>query len=95
MHFKDSKGNLLKTVEANEGDDILAIAHEYDIDLEGATAFSFQGFDPFPDIAVSLLLAAHDPFPFLWTFTNPHASYLPFSYFKVLVKHLLPAPHVM
>ncbi|TBU21909.1 2Fe-2S ferredoxin-type domain-containing protein [Dichomitus squalens] len=36
VHFKDSKGNHLKTVEANEGDDILAIAHEYDIDLEGA-----------------------------------------------------------
>ncbi|KAL0059666.1 mitochondrial matrix iron-sulfur protein [Marasmius tenuissimus] len=36
MHFKDSKGNLIKTVEVNEGDDILAIAHEYDIDLEGA-----------------------------------------------------------
>lgn len=36
IHFKDSKGNLLKTVEANEGDNILDIAHEYDIDLEGA-----------------------------------------------------------
>ncbi|KAI0735593.1 2Fe-2S ferredoxin-type domain-containing protein [Earliella scabrosa] len=36
VHFKDSKGQLLKTVEANEGDDILSIAHEYDIDLEGA-----------------------------------------------------------
>ncbi|KIY52187.1 ferredoxin [Fistulina hepatica ATCC 64428] len=36
LHFKDSKGNLLKTVEANEGDDILSIAHEHDIDLEGA-----------------------------------------------------------
>ncbi|KAI0757412.1 ferredoxin [Daedaleopsis nitida] len=36
VHFKDSKGNLLKTVEANEGDDILSIAHEYDVDLEGA-----------------------------------------------------------
>lgn len=35
VHFKDSKGNLIKTVEANEGDDLLAIAHEYDIDLEG------------------------------------------------------------
>ncbi|KAL5520637.1 YAH1 [Sanghuangporus sanghuang] len=34
--FKDSKGTILKTVEANEGDDILSIAHEYDIDLEGA-----------------------------------------------------------
>ncbi|KAJ3841967.1 ferredoxin [Lentinula raphanica] len=36
VNFKDSKGNLLKTVEANEGDDILSIAHEHDIDLEGA-----------------------------------------------------------
>ncbi|GAW09969.1 ferredoxin [Lentinula edodes] len=36
VNFKDSKGNLIKTVEANEGDDILGIAHEYDIDLEGA-----------------------------------------------------------
>ncbi|KAL9708732.1 mitochondrial matrix iron-sulfur protein [Leucoagaricus gongylophorus] len=36
VHFKDSKGNFLKTVEANEGDDLLGIAHEYDIDLEGA-----------------------------------------------------------
>lgn len=35
MNFKDSKGNLIKTVEASEGDDILGIAHEYDIDLEG------------------------------------------------------------
>ncbi|KAF9036334.1 2Fe-2S ferredoxin-type domain-containing protein [Panaeolus papilionaceus] len=36
VHFKDSNDKLIKTVEANEGDDILAIAHEYDIDLEGA-----------------------------------------------------------
>ncbi|KAH9886316.1 2Fe-2S ferredoxin-type domain-containing protein [Cubamyces lactineus] len=36
VHFKDHKGNLIKTVEANEGDDLLSIAHEYDIDLEGA-----------------------------------------------------------
>lgn len=35
VHFKDSKGTHIKTVEANEGDDILSIAHEYDIDLEG------------------------------------------------------------
>lgn len=35
MHFKDSKGALVKTVEGNDGDDILSIAHEYDIDLEG------------------------------------------------------------
>jgi len=36
VHFKDSKGNPIKTVECNEGDDILSIAHTYDIDLEGA-----------------------------------------------------------
>ncbi|TFY63745.1 hypothetical protein EVG20_g6188 [Dentipellis fragilis] len=36
IHFNDAKGQLLKTVEANEGDDILSIAHEHDIDLEGA-----------------------------------------------------------
>ena len=35
VHFKDAKGSLIRTVEANEGDDILSIAHEYDIDLEG------------------------------------------------------------
>ena len=36
VHFKDPKGNLLKTIEANEGDDLLSLAHEHDIDLEGA-----------------------------------------------------------
>ncbi|KAH7910534.1 2Fe-2S ferredoxin-type domain-containing protein [Hygrophoropsis aurantiaca] len=36
VHFKDSKGNLIKTIEGNEGDDLLSLAHEYDIDLEGA-----------------------------------------------------------
>ena len=35
VHFKDSKGALVKTVEGNDGDDILSIAHEYDVDLEG------------------------------------------------------------
>ncbi|WFD24022.1 mitochondrial matrix iron-sulfur protein [Malassezia equina] len=34
--FRDPQGQDIKTVEANEGDDILSIAHEYDIDLEGA-----------------------------------------------------------
>ncbi|EJD52033.1 ferredoxin [Auricularia subglabra TFB-10046 SS5] len=36
VHFKDSKGQLIKTVEASEGDNILDVAHEYDVDLEGA-----------------------------------------------------------
>ncbi|PWZ00859.1 ferredoxin [Testicularia cyperi] len=36
IEFVDSKGNTLKTVYANPGDDLLSIAHEYDIDLEGA-----------------------------------------------------------
>ncbi|OWZ62689.1 hypothetical protein AYX14_05765 [Cryptococcus neoformans] len=34
--FRDSHGNDVKTVEGNEGDDILSLAHEHDIDLEGA-----------------------------------------------------------
>lgn len=33
--FRDSKGNDVKTIEGNEGDDLLSLAHEYDIDLEG------------------------------------------------------------
>ncbi|KAG8701156.1 mitochondrial matrix iron-sulfur protein [Ceratobasidium sp. 394] len=36
VHFHDSKGALLKTVECNEGDTLLDLAHEHDIDLEGA-----------------------------------------------------------
>ena len=36
VNFKNPNGDLLKTVEVNEGDDILSIAHEHDIDLEGA-----------------------------------------------------------
>ncbi|PWN35259.1 putative YAH1-ferredoxin of the mitochondrial matrix [Meira miltonrushii] len=34
--FRDSKGQDIRTVEVNAGDDLLSIAHEYDIDLEGA-----------------------------------------------------------
>ncbi|CCA75123.1 probable YAH1-Ferredoxin of the mitochondrial matrix [Serendipita indica DSM 11827] len=36
VHFRDAKGNLLKTVEGNEGDSLLDLAQEYDIDMEGA-----------------------------------------------------------
>lgn len=36
IHFIDPKGEPIKSVEANEGDDLLSVAHEYDIDLEGA-----------------------------------------------------------
>ena len=35
LHFKDHKGTPIKTIQANEGDDILSLAHEWDIDLEG------------------------------------------------------------
>lgn len=41
--FRDSKGNDIKTVEANEGDDLLSIAHEYDVDLEGAWVYMSVG----------------------------------------------------
>ncbi|KAK0539775.1 mitochondrial matrix iron-sulfur protein [Tilletia horrida] len=33
--FRDASGNDIKTVEANEGDDLLTLAHAYGIDLEG------------------------------------------------------------
>jgi hypothetical protein len=35
MTFQDSKGKDIKTIEANEGDDLLSLAHEHDVDLEG------------------------------------------------------------
>ncbi|KAK0550294.1 mitochondrial matrix iron-sulfur protein [Tilletia horrida] len=34
--FRDAAGKDIKTVEANEGDDLLTLAHAYGIDLEGA-----------------------------------------------------------
>ena len=36
--FRDSKGKDIKTIEGNEGDDILSLAHEHDVDLEGESA---------------------------------------------------------
>lgn len=35
VHFVDSKKNPIKTIETNEGDDLLHLAHEWDVDLEG------------------------------------------------------------
>lgn len=35
MTFRDHKGNDIKTIEGNEGDDLLSLAHEWDVDLEG------------------------------------------------------------
>lgn len=35
IHFQDHKGNPIKSIEAQDGDNILDLAHEYDIDLEG------------------------------------------------------------
>lgn len=46
IHFKVSKGILMKTVDANEGDDILSIAHEYDIDWY--VSFCHPGHPPCP-----------------------------------------------
>jgi ferredoxin len=34
--FQDSKGQTVTQVEGNEGDDLLSLAHEWDVDLEGA-----------------------------------------------------------
>ena len=38
VHFKDSKGNPLKTIEGNEGDSLPDMENSYDIDLEGVYA---------------------------------------------------------
>lgn len=40
--FKDSRGEIIKVVEACEGDDILAIGQEHDIDLEGTSPTPFR-----------------------------------------------------
>ncbi|RSH79428.1 uncharacterized protein EHS24_001475 [Apiotrichum porosum] len=34
--YEDSNGKVIKTIEGNEGDNLLLLAHEHDIDLEGA-----------------------------------------------------------
>lgn len=36
VHFHDSSNKLIKTVEGNDGDSLLDLAHEHDIDMEGA-----------------------------------------------------------
>jgi len=57
----------VKTVEANEGDDILAIAHEYDVDLEGiffALLLQFKQACSQPSF-ISLLLPDIPRFSFL------------------------------
>lgn len=49
LHFKDHKGNSIKTIEASEGDDVLSLAHEWDIDLEGECStpdFQSPGYSP-------------------------------------------------
>ncbi len=61
VHFKDSTGSLLKTVEAKEGDDLLTMAHEHDIDLEGM-GHSCAG-EYFSDVATRLFCTAHHSFP--------------------------------
>ena len=33
--FMNSKGEVIKTVEGNEGDDIVDLSWEYDLDIEG------------------------------------------------------------
>jgi len=36
--FKDAKGENVTEVEGNEGDDLLSLAHEWDVDLEGQSS---------------------------------------------------------
>ena len=43
--FKDAKGENVTEVEGNEGDDLLSLAHEWDVDLEGQS-FYLTWIDP-------------------------------------------------
>ena len=36
VHFKKANGELIDTVEGNEGDDLVDISGEYDLDIEAA-----------------------------------------------------------
>lgn len=36
VHFLKADASPLKTIECVEGDDLLSLAHEHDVDLEGA-----------------------------------------------------------
>jgi hypothetical protein len=38
--FKDAKGDVIRAIEGNDGDDLLSLAHEYDIDLEGTRHYN-------------------------------------------------------
>jgi hypothetical protein len=38
--FRDAKGTTETVVEGNEGDDLLSLAHEWDVDLEGESVSS-------------------------------------------------------
>lgn len=59
--FQDAKGNTIKTIEGNEGDDLLSLAHEHDVDLEGRS-FSPHITHPHPKF---LPIEANEPMPTL------------------------------
>ena|ERR1700731_1980060 len=52
--FKDYSGRPLKNVEANEGDDILSVAHEHNIDLEGQSLLGTRSLSTIRSYAASL-----------------------------------------
>ena len=61
LTFRDCKGNDIKTIEANEGDDILSLAHEHNVDLEGGSSTEIsisiiQSSSPTPTLAVYHIL---------------------------------------
>lgn len=58
IHWRDSKGNLIKTVEGNEGDDLLSLAHEHDIDLEGAATCACILCTPLHKLSYQVLVKA-------------------------------------
>jgi hypothetical protein len=52
--FRDAKGNDIKTIEGNEGDDLLSLAHEHDVDLEGMS-YSFYKITSIPAVRTASL----------------------------------------
>jgi hypothetical protein len=52
VHFHNHAGDLIKTVEGNEGDDIVDLAWEWDVEIEGPSFISSlrksPNFDTFP-----------------------------------------------
>lgn len=70
MTFQNSKGETIKTVEGNEGDDIVDLSWEYDLDIEGAYGINKRSLRNVFTIMVLLTFTLYT----LWlSHVQPHA----------------------